>query len=129
MSQNQLTPATYYPAVVGTVLSGLRKGVGLNQTELAQRVGVSQSGWSKIERGATPINIEQLVNAADELGVSPSEILSQADRLAGCARERGVRVDNQRLTKKEMLAAGVFVFSVAALGTLIGVAISSNDDS
>lgn len=126
MDPDQLIPTTSYPIVVGTVLADLRKAKGLKQSELADRIGVNQSAWSKVERGATPLTIEHLANVAEEFEMTPSEILGRADRLTDYAKERGLHVENNRLTGKNVLAASVVIIGAAALGALIAQAFSED---
>lgn len=47
---------------------------GLLQWDLAQRVGVGESHFSKIETGRVIPSPEVLVRIADALGVSPEEL-------------------------------------------------------
>jgi transcriptional regulator with XRE-family HTH domain len=48
----------------------LRKAVGLNQTELGQKVGLSQYAISDIERGKSLTSMEVLIALADLFDVS-----------------------------------------------------------
>ena len=42
---------TTYQAIVGEVIAQRRKYLGLNQVQLAQDLGMSQSAWSRVEKG------------------------------------------------------------------------------
>jgi len=59
-----------------------RKQANLSQAELGRRVGLDQSGISRLERGERPITVETLKMLAKALGVSPSTLLEEADRVA-----------------------------------------------
>lgn len=59
-----------------------RKQANLSQAELGRRVGLDQSGISRLERGERPITVETLKMLAKALGVSPSALLEEADRVA-----------------------------------------------
>ena len=67
MSIGSLRNVASYPAIVGQVLSNLRKNINVDQSEFAEIIGVTQSTWSRIERGSSAFTIEQLADAADHL--------------------------------------------------------------
>jgi len=52
-----------------------RKRAGLSQGELARRVGIHQSGVSRIERGRRTMTVPQLMTFARALGVRPAALL------------------------------------------------------
>ncbi len=56
-----------------------RKQACISQAELGRRVGLDQSGISRLERGERPITVEMLKMLAAALGVSPSQLLDEAD--------------------------------------------------
>ena len=66
-------------AALGDIIRRQRKHAELSQTELAQRIGLKQGALSKLERGATPWNVEKLALVAHELGVTPSMLVSIAE--------------------------------------------------
>lgn len=59
-----------------------RKQASLSQAELGKRVGLDQSGISRMERGERPITVEMLKMLAKALGVSPSQLLGEVDGAA-----------------------------------------------
>lgn len=124
MSTTRLCPATTYPAVVGQVLARLRSTAGLEQAELAGHVGVSQSTWSRIERGASAFTIEQLALVAKSLGTEPSIILRQADRAARELAGRGIRVEPRRINVA--IELDLVLIDVAALAGLIAMALDAD---
>jgi len=68
--------------VLGTEVRRARCAAGLNQVELAARLGVSRSYVSNLEAGRVNVTVGQLANIADALKVG-LEI-----RLPAVARER-----------------------------------------
>ncbi len=52
-----------------------RKRVGISQAELARRVGLHQSGVSRIERGTRALSVARLRRFAAALGLSPAALL------------------------------------------------------
>lgn len=61
---------------LGALLRSLRVDSGLQQGELAARIGVSQSVLQKIEYGFREVTVLELVVIARGLNVSPVEIVS-----------------------------------------------------
>jgi transcriptional regulator with XRE-family HTH domain len=48
---------------------------GVNQTQLAEALGMRQAGVSDRLRGRVPWTVDQLVTVADVLGCRPSQLL------------------------------------------------------
>jgi len=88
---------TCYPTIVGRILRRLRILRQLTQTEVAASIDISQPAWSKIERGETPINIEQLSQACIILGSSPQKVLIKADTVSYLAAQENIRVLHKRI--------------------------------
>ena len=72
----------------GAFLSELRKGRGMTQQELADRLFISNKAVSKWERGQSLPDIDLLTPLADILGVSVAELL-KGERLTGEAMDSG----------------------------------------
>lgn len=64
-------------------LRSLRTDAGLNQTELADRLGVTQAYVSKYERGDRRLDLLQLREVCEALGVPLSEVAAEFDRPSG----------------------------------------------
>lgn len=109
---------TTYPAVVGRILAMLREKHGMEQSDVADRVGLSQSTWSRIERGESAFTMEQLATVSSVFGTSPGHILRRADEaVAGLERMniivepgRPIRTGNTALT---LIGAAVLGFLIA----------------
>ncbi len=54
---------------------------GISQTELGRRIGLDQSGVSRIEHDSRALTVERLLAIAEALGVDPSELI-QSNRAA-----------------------------------------------
>jgi len=52
----------------------LRKRVGLTQTDMADRLGISQPQFARLENGKNEITMSQLRKVASILGVKPYEL-------------------------------------------------------
>ena len=59
-------------ASLGRILQSARKSKGLNQTQLAARVGVSQARLSALEREPGTISVDQLLAMCSSLGLELS---------------------------------------------------------
>jgi transcriptional regulator with XRE-family HTH domain len=55
----------------GMAIRDARDGLGISQTELANRLGVAQSAISRIEAGHTNVSVRTLVGIAAGLGLLP----------------------------------------------------------
>lgn len=65
----------------GARINRLRKAKDLNQTELAEKIGVDQSTVSDWENGAK-LSADLLMQLSDVLGVSPSTIMRGHDQVS-----------------------------------------------
>lgn len=59
-------------ASLGRILQSARKSKGLNQTQLAARVSVSQARLSALERDPGAISVDQLLAMCSSLGLQLS---------------------------------------------------------
>ena len=51
----------------------MREDKKLTQADMAEKLGLSETGYAKIERGESKIRIERLFQIAQVLDVSPAE--------------------------------------------------------
>jgi transcriptional regulator with XRE-family HTH domain len=128
MSSPKLRPETTYQAVVGRVIVKIRKDLNKDQNALADAVGVNQSTWSRIERGDSPLSIDQLALAAGFMGIQPSIILQEAEIARKELEQQGVIVQLNKRQEREK-NSGIAFLGGAALGALIGSAITKNKNS
>jgi len=98
-AQNGDQPNVSMAALLGVVLYVARKDVGLGQIELGERLGIPQSGISKIERGRTTLSVYHLDRYAEALytdeeagGSDGWEFYRRACSLADLLAERGYEV-------------------------------------
>lgn len=119
MSTTQLKPETTYQAVLGRVIVKLRKELGSDQLLLASAVGVTQSTWSRIERGESSFSIGQLAKASEHLQVNPSTVLLEVESAIKELKNQGViiKITSAQDNKSK---AGIAMIGAAALGALIG---------
>ena len=100
----QLIPATTWGEVVGRVLIRCRES--MTQADMARAVGLSQSVWSKIERGMSALTIDQLELAAIALKTTSEEIMRRARLVAEHLREHGIQVEPTREVAADRVRIG-----------------------
>jgi len=66
---------------VAAIIRGRMARFNVNQTELAESVGISQSQLSKMVRGTRPIDIDQLESICDALGMGIEDAIEEATTL------------------------------------------------
>lgn len=120
------TQKATYSAVLGQVLSHLRKVKGLEQGEVAEKMGLTQASYSRLEGGKATFSIDQMYQAAAALDITGSELIAELEsyvqhlEIDGIAVEPQVR-SNSKLassTQKSSNQIGSFVAG-AALGALL----------
>lgn len=84
--------ALAYPAVVGQILASIREQRGEKQGDVAARVGLSQSAYSRLEKGDSVMNLAQLHKVSAELGLTPGAVLQRADGIEKQLKAQGVHV-------------------------------------
>ena len=57
----------------------MREDKKLTQADMAEKLGLSETGYAKIERGESKIRIERLFQIAQVLDVSPAELIPFVD--------------------------------------------------
>ncbi len=124
MSSSALPSETTYAAVVGRILAGCRETLGLEQAEVARGVGVSQSTWSRIERGESALTVDQLARATIALATTPAWILAKADEAAARLDEMGITVRSDRRSKTG--ARALAILSGAVLSLAVARALSKS---
>ena len=109
--------AAYYSSIVGSVIANYREAYGLGQAEISQKLNISQATWSRIERGATAVNVSQLSEIAELFKISPTEILKRADIMIEELRAKGIKVYHYPQKDKEALVilGATALFGLAAL--------------
>ena len=75
-----------YDAVV-QLLRAARKTVGVTQVELAERLGLTQSLVSKMERGDRRLDIIEVRTICLAIGISFPEFVTQLERSLGKRRQ------------------------------------------
>ena len=79
-------------------------------------MGLGQSTWSRIEKGASGMSIEQLAQAAEILEIRSSELIAMAEKVMDDLRAQDINVENKR---SGGASATSIVLGTAALALLI----------
>ena len=87
---------TTYQTVLGRLIAQKRKEKEIDQEEMARRVGVSRSTWSRIEAGSSALNMDQLAKAASALDISLGELMLEVDEVVRELRRQSVEVHDSR---------------------------------
>jgi transcriptional regulator with XRE-family HTH domain len=116
----QAQAATTYDAVVGQILTILRKQQGIEQTAIADRLGIAQSTWSRIERGGSAITVGQLDAVAPLLRIPPPEVMQRVELAIHHLEQRGITVRRAGAEKAtgQMAALGIFALSMLVIAAL-----------
>ena len=107
---------TTYQTVLGRLIAQKRKEMRIDQEEMARRVGVSRSTWSRIEAGSSALNMDQLARAASALGVSLGDLMLEVDEIVRELKRQGVEVHDSRDQARSASARPGGATAVAFLG-------------
>lgn len=119
MSSEQTT----YSAVLGVVLANLRRRLGVEQSDMANRMGLSQASYSRLEGGKSSFSVDQMFQATAALGISGDELNQQLDGTIIQLQANGIDVVPQlrgNTTQAKEGGVGVgHILAGAALGALL----------
>lgn len=104
-------PKIAYGALLGRVIDHHRAARKINQEAVAAALGITQSAYSKLEKGQSTISVVQLNTIAAQLNMPASTLIQDTERYAAHLRRQGVAITNE---KQESSAAGLLI----ALGLL-----------
>ncbi len=103
-----------YQQEIGRVIEGMRKEKGLTQSELAKKIGTSQSAIHRIEKGDQNISLEMVKKVSNELG---GQILSINDSSSQSYRINGGRTLSGEITINTSKNAAVGLLCAALLNS------------
>jgi transcriptional regulator with XRE-family HTH domain len=82
-----------YTALLGRSIRIRRELTGLSLSDMSKHMGVSSSGWSRVETGTVTMTVTQLRKAAFALGLSPAQLVAAADALESERAAKGRKGD------------------------------------
>ena len=80
--------ATYYKIAAGDRLRAHRLKAGLTQKQVGEFLGLSASGWSRVEKGSTTATVVHLYQFAELVDCTVGEILGEIHVAVPPLRER-----------------------------------------
>lgn len=83
---------TTYAQVIGQLVAHHRQAQALDQAHVAAWLGISQSAYSKLERGNSTFSVTQLHLVATNLGIPAGKLMEQAEQAILGLKARGVHV-------------------------------------
>lgn len=115
---------TSYSAVLGVVLSNMRKRKGIEQGDMAKHMGLSQASYSRLESGKSSFSIDQMYQASDALNMDARELTNTLNDTVTRLQESNVAIVPQvrgNTTQAKASASGDVgkVVAGAALGALL----------
>ena len=111
-------PKITYGEVLGKIVEHRRRQLDLTQEPFAKSLHITQSGYSRIEKGLTAVSVLQLQAIAQILKCPPAQLLTEADRYAQLLRAQGAEIVPD---KKDASQAAL----VIAVGLLLALLASS----
>lgn len=120
-SQAPHPPVMTHEAILGSVLKRHRELRSIDQGLMAQRVGVTQPYWSKVELGRANPSMGVVRKACEVLGVSEAELHSQIEQVRQGAQARGVKIIS---TAEESTSDWMPFVAGAAIGALIALVLT-----
>ena len=116
---------TSYSAVLGVLLANIRREKGLEQSKVAEKMGLSQASYSRLESGSSSFSVDQMFLAAEAVGVSSAELTDRLNKTINRLRASGVKIvaglrGNASAIRNQGDGSGVGKLIVgAALGALL----------
>ena len=89
-------PSLTYNALIGQIIQRRRKQFSLDQSALANGLGISQPAYSRLESGNNVISLIQLRKIASILKTHSFEILHEAEKLEYELQKQGVSIIVER---------------------------------
>jgi len=117
---------TTFSAVLGVVLSNLRAERGIEQADMAGRMGLSQASYSRLESGKSTFTVDQMYQAAAALDLNGDQLTERLNQMVRVLELNSARVipqmrANTTRARSENSGAGSFVVGAALAALLIGL--------
>lgn len=105
-----------YAAIVGKLLQQQRDARGILQITVAEALGLSQSAYSRLEKGESAMSITQLRQVSQVIGAHPDSILAAAEKHAAALKRQGVEVTEEKSdnTAAFLIGLGILLALIAA---------------
>jgi len=105
---------------VYNTIRNLRIQYGYSQDYIAEKIGMNQGNYGRLEKGVASITVERLQQIAEAFGLQASDLLGESKKMAESKKElqkRIVELEEQLLDKKRLIDAvkGYFKLEVNRL--------------
>lgn len=120
-----------FSSVMGVVIANKRKGLGIEQSDLADALGLTQASYSRLESGKSTFSVDQMFGCAKAMQVSVSEIINAVENtVKSLESSKTVTVKvpprgNASNAKKTDSELGAFVAGAALTALIISLAAKS----
>lgn len=101
------SPEVPYASLVGQVIKQARQAHGVQQTDLATTLGMTQSAYSRLESGDSVMNIWQLRQCALRIGLSPATLLAEVERMEARLATERITVVAEKKTNPTAAMVGI----------------------
>lgn len=124
------TKITTYSAAIGALIRLVRTQKQIEQSEIAEKMGISQASYSRIEAGKANVTVDHMFQAADALGLTKEQLFQAISKYLQDLENNGVKAipaqrgNSKGAENKPDSGAGKMVLG-AALGAL-AVSLFSN---
>lgn len=96
---------------VGNKLLSIRKRMGMTQSEVAEKAGLSDRAYADIERGTVNMRLETMLRICNTLRITPDEILTDAgNSVIARQEELWERLNSCSLKDRETALAILAIF-------------------
>ncbi|EGR8989602.1 transcriptional regulator [Vibrio vulnificus] len=65
-----------YSSILGVVVANKRKELGIEQSVLAEKMGLSQASYSRLESGKSTFSVDQMFECAKALNIAPEGLFN-----------------------------------------------------
>jgi DNA-binding XRE family transcriptional regulator len=114
-----------YSSVLGVVVANKRKEFGIEQSAMADRMGLSQASYSRLESGKSTFSVDQMFECAQALNIPAAELFNSVVNTVGNLQSSNdvvvqgqPRGNTTKAKAAEGSGVGTFIAG-AALGALI----------
>ena len=110
--------ATTFSMIIAHVIAQRCKVGGMTMNAFYKRTGISQASWSRLARGQTRFDIEDLRIIERSVHMPISEILQTAEQVEQKAKREGIKIIEPYTTqnKSDLAEVGLMIVAGAVLG-------------
>lgn len=118
MNIENFTPIATFSMLLAFVISKRWQKGGQNMNAFYDHTGISQPSWSRLSRGQTRFDVEDLKIIEDKTGFSIESLIGEAKDLEKGVQQEGIEIVEPYTTqrKSDLAKLGKAVVAVAVLG-------------